>query len=372
MADFSIIQQCKSVLRFKGQGATAIMDTSTLWTSGRTINVEFLDTPVRWIPWQKAWIAHVITTTVMVYANLNFVFHVTTPVPTNKRCEIRITCDPNDGCYSGIGDQVLDFFSFPTNTMNFGWMDAPYNTSFTFEGITYRTTTGFDRGGYSGYGGTIIHEFGHALGMLHELQSPWNNPIVWDRTAVYSYLQAPPNSWTREQIDYNILSSIPSQGKNGSAFDVNSIMKYSLPRFMLSSPTTQQIIAAEQFNERQLSQCDAFWLATNYPGRNVSVSCPLAAFNPPQPLPQQTPQPPLPPPPPAPSPQPTPISTGPQPTPISTGPQPTPISTGPQPTPVPHPTPTPKPAPIMNPLVPIILVLIFVLLLVVFVYITSF
>lgn len=372
MADFSIIQQCKSVLRFKGQGATAIMDTSTLWNSGRTINVEFLDTPVRWITWQKAWIAYVITTTVMVYANLNFVFHVTTPVPTNKRCEIRITCDPNDGCYSGIGNQVLDFFSFPTNTMNFGWMDAPYNTSFTFEGITYRTTTGFDRGGYSGYGGTIIHEFGHALGMLHELQSPWNNPIVWDRNAVYSYLQAPPNSWTREQIDYNILNSIPSQGKNGSAFDVNSIMKYSLPRFMLvASATPQQIIAAEQFNERQLSQCDAFWLATNYPGRNVSVSCPLGAFNPPQPLPQQTPQPPLPPPPtPAPGPQPTPApGPGPQQTP---GPQPTPV---PQPTPslpVPTPTPTPKPAPIMNPLVPIILVLVLVLLIVVFVYITAF
>ena len=36
---------------------------------------------------------------------------------------------------------------------------------------------------------SILHEFGHALGMLHEHQSPANG-IPWDETKLYDYYRA--------------------------------------------------------------------------------------------------------------------------------------------------------------------------------------
>ena len=61
--------------------------------------------------------------------------------------------------------------------MNFGWFDAPFLYTFIVNDVSYTTPSFFYRGGYDGIGGTIIHEFGHALGMKHELQSPFQNKI---------------------------------------------------------------------------------------------------------------------------------------------------------------------------------------------------
>ena len=181
--------------------------------------------------------------------------------------------------------------------------------------------------------------------MLHELQSPYNNPIQWDVQKVYDYFLDPNgNDWTKEMVDFNVLLPTTTNwpDENGSAFDVNSVMKYSLPStFAINNNTPNFVNNLEQYNDRY-SNCDNAWLSYNYPGRNVPVSCSLTAFNkPPDPTPPPTT------PNPTPTPQPTPPPTTPNPTPQ---PQPTPPPTTPNPTPpqpppppptTPHPTPQP-------------------------------
>jgi len=60
--------------------------------------------------------------------------------------------------------------------MNFGWFDD--NTS----------DSEFSR--------TVIHEFGHALGMIHEHQHPLA-AIPWDKDKVYTYYAGYPNYWSK-------------------------------------------------------------------------------------------------------------------------------------------------------------------------------
>ena len=260
------------------KGDQAIFYKAALWPNGHTLDVQFVDTPQVWQTWQKAWIAKVVTENNMVYANINFTFHLdNSTLPHNKTCEIRITCDPNSGCYSAIGSESANLSFFPNESMNYGWMDAPLNTAFTYNGVSYHTDANFEQGGYEGYGGTIMHEFGHALGMMHELETPYNNPIVWNTSAVYAYFEGPPNNWSKADVDNNVLNPIQASTVNGSDFDVNSIMKYSMPSSLLLNPSAVAATDIQQVNDRTLSGCDQYWLAANYPGRNVTVSCSLAS-----------------------------------------------------------------------------------------------
>jgi hypothetical protein len=310
-----------------------VFDIDKLWKNGSVLHVQFLDSPNVWKSWQKAWIALTVKQHIEVNTNLTFQFHIEpSTVPLNKRCEIRITYDPYEGSYSYLGVDSID----PSliNSMGFGWMDAPYSTTFVYEGRSYTTPFYFDRGGYSGLGATIVHEFCHALGMLHELESPYNNPLVWDKPATYAYFGDPNgNNWSKEDVDYNLLNQIEGN-INGSSFDRNSIMKYALPAKLLIKPTPSQVLDIQQLNQT-LSECDKYWLSLNYPGKNVAPLCTLGKHNAPV-VPTPTPL--------APFINPTPLVPVINPTPLI---NPTPIVPVINPTPMPpinSPTPTPTPS----------------------------
>jgi serralysin len=74
----------------------------------------------------------------------------------------------------------------------------------------------------------VLHEFGHALGLIHEHQNPNSNPIQWNKQAVYAY-QLKQYGWSKEQVDVNVFNRYNENSIQSSVFDPLSIMLYAVP-----------------------------------------------------------------------------------------------------------------------------------------------
>ena len=81
---------------------------------------------------------------------------------------------------------------------------------------------GFDPGA-----GTVLHEFGHALGLKHERQNP-RVAIKWDKEEVYDDLGGPPNNWRRLRVDGNVFDKLKDDSLNYSRFDPRSVTGYTI------------------------------------------------------------------------------------------------------------------------------------------------
>lgn len=121
--------------------------------------------------------------------------------------QIRISFHADAGSWSAVGTDALqqDYFPPGKPTMNFGWLrdDTPDEECRR----------------------VVLHEFGHALGCVHEHESP-KFTRLWNKDAVYKAFGGPPNRWSREEIDANVLEKYSSDGMAASAFDARSIMLY--------------------------------------------------------------------------------------------------------------------------------------------------
>jgi hypothetical protein len=171
-----------------GDRLRALVPPEKLWIKGSKLRVRFMGgTPAEQAIAKKQalwWTQH---------ANLTFEFN------NALDAEIRIAFDPDDGAWSYIG---TDCQSIPRNqpTMNLGFLD----------------------------GGTAAHEFGHAIGLLHEHQNPAGG-IEWNEEVVIRDLMGPPNNWTEEQIRHNVLNKYRADQIRGTEFDLDSIMLYFFP-----------------------------------------------------------------------------------------------------------------------------------------------
>ncbi|GGI99198.1 beta-glucuronidase AbsR1 [Streptomyces brasiliensis] len=132
-------------------------------------------------------------------------------VGDRREAELRIGFQPGDGSWSAVGRDALSA-GLDERTMNLGWdLTAP--------------------GGH----GTALHEIGHALGLLHEHQSPFSG-FHWDDEAVYAELAGPPNFWGRERTYDNVLRKLDPSEVNGSVWDPQSIMQYPFAPGLILEP----------------------------------------------------------------------------------------------------------------------------------------
>lgn len=173
---------------------------SKLWKPGRTLRVRFLQAPRPRVADRIEHYAHAWEQ----YANVRFEF------VESGQAEIRITLDKTDGSWSYLGtDATLQ----PAEgaTMNYGWFDE--NTD----------DDEFSR--------TVLHEFGHALGAIHEHANP-RKGIKWNKPAVYAYY-AETQGWTKPEVDAQVLERYSLSILNASTYDPKSIMHYPVPKELL-------------------------------------------------------------------------------------------------------------------------------------------
>jgi serralysin len=136
-------------------------------------------------------------------ANLQFVF-----IKEPSQADIRISFK-FAGSWSVLGKTALQVADKTRPTMNFGWL-----TPACSEDEVRRV---------------VLHEFGHAIGLVHEHQNP-KNGIAWNRTQVIKDLSGPPNNWSLEQIEFNVFRNYEEAEVRATPVDAASIMMYPIPK----------------------------------------------------------------------------------------------------------------------------------------------
>ncbi len=229
------------------QKLSAAFNASKIWPAGTTIKIAFLDdgediprTPISPVYTETGRkvdpdplslitshmktneaVKKIVNDRIAPLVNLKFIF-----VEDPEEAQVRISFNASGGAWSLVGTDCLQ--ETENATMNLGWFDVA----------------------------TVMHEFGHTLGMIHEHQNPHDNPILWDEDKVFQWARET-QGWSKETTNQNILDT-PNYGINGSQFDPLSIMLYFFP----SDLTTNNKGTHQNL---RLSGLDAEWIAKMYP-----------------------------------------------------------------------------------------------------------
>ena len=105
---------------------------------------------------------------------------------------------------------------------------------------------------------TILHEFGHMLGLIEEHQNPKAN-IAWNRELILRELSGPPNNWDRATIETNVFQKATANQLSSAYrdFDTKSIMNMIFPETW----TGGVVLGSGD----QMSESDKTFMAKLYP-----------------------------------------------------------------------------------------------------------
>jgi hypothetical protein len=182
----------------KIDGMTSLVAEDHIWDKGKKLRVFFMDTP-----------ATGIVRRTLTIANRWFDGEeIFVPAASRTASDIRVSFAPGHGYWSKIGKI--------TGQDN-------YNTTMWLSSLHRQNDSNFIR--------VVLHEFGHALGLLHEHQHPLRT-IQWDKPKVYRYFGSKPYNWTNAETDLYVLRdanyAIASDLMLGS-YEEKSIMMYHIP-----------------------------------------------------------------------------------------------------------------------------------------------
>jgi hypothetical protein len=175
---------------------SAAIEKLKLWDNGKRVRCLFLDGDAS----VKAKVAGVAK-------DWEAISNLTLDFVASGAAEVRISFLEKGFSWSTVG---LDALTVPKTkaTMNFGWLEP---------------TTAMRE-----YQRVVRHEFGHALGMIHEHQNPDAlGKIPWDKPKVYAYYAQ--QGWSKADVDFNIFTVYDEDSTNFTSFDSTSIMEYAVP-----------------------------------------------------------------------------------------------------------------------------------------------
>jgi hypothetical protein len=167
--------------------------TDAKWANGRTLTVCFFNGS----PALRQNVRNIAILWTQ-FANIRFRF------VAGRSADIRITFTGNGGgsqSYVGTWNETVDSSEA---TMELALADNS-------QAVVIRRTT--------------LHEFGHALGCIHEHSQP-NVPFEWNKQVV---IDAHEGIWTEAEVENNIFEKYDAEQVESSDFDQNSIMLYPIP-----------------------------------------------------------------------------------------------------------------------------------------------
>jgi hypothetical protein len=201
--------------------------TATRWNRGQSIRIAFIngDPSLQRRVMEAEWTR---------YANLSFV-----PAPSLEQAHIRVKFTDNNASWSMVGTDALSNTRPDSQTVQFGWLTSESNDRDVYE--------------------VVLHEFGHALGLIHEHQQPAASIIPWNRNKVYAYYWYH-YGWKPDAVDADVLSLYSASVTQFSEFDPLSIMIYAIPGEL----TDNKLVVDWNSN---LSTTDKAFIRRVYPGR---------------------------------------------------------------------------------------------------------